>query len=313
MLQERGIVIRSAGSWVDVRVGSTVVSSRIRGRMRLHHENQTQPVAVGDQVRIQVQKDGSGVITAIDERRNCLYRRAAGRQIGKQQVLVANVDYVWIVQAVRQPSFNLGTVDRLLVACEAQGLPAGLLINKTDLASPDLWSTIKKISAHYHQIGYQTLLTSVREKKNMELLHHGLSNKTSVLIGPSGTGKSSLLNEMDSNINIPVESISPKTNKGRHTTALATLHVLFGGGYVVDTPGIREFGLMDIEPWELAHYFPEFRPHLESCRYAACTHNHEPDCGIKDAREYNIISDTRYESYQNILQSLLIGERDTGR
>ena len=312
-MQDKGIVIRSTGSWVDVLVGSAVIPSRIRGRMRLHHENQTQPVAVGDRVNILVQEDGIGVITGVNERQNCLYRRAAGRQVGKQQILASNVDYIWIVQATCQPSLNLGLIDRLLVACEAQGLPVGLLINKTDLASSDLWSTIRKTVARYHQIGYQTLLTSVTERKKMDDFRHMLSDKTSVLIGPSGAGKSSLLNEMDSKINIPVESISQKTNKGCHTTALATLYSLSSGGYVVDTPGIREFGLMDIEPWELAHYFPEFRPHLETCHYAACTHNHEPDCGVKDARNYNIISDTRYKSYLNILRSLSLGERDTGR
>ena len=308
-----GTVIRSTGSWVDVLVGSDVVPSRIRGRMRLNHENETQPVTVGDHVNIQIQKDKTGLITGVNERRNCLYRRAAGRKVGKRQILVANVDHIWIVQAARQPSVNPGLIDRLLVACESQDIPAGLLINKIDLASRHLLSSIEELVAYYQGLGYQGILTSVERAKDLDMLRSLLSDKISMFLGPSGVGKSSLLNAIDPDINIPVESVSQKTNKGRHTTAHATLYPLSSGGSVADTPGIREFGLLDIEPWELAHYFPDFRPHLEKCHYSACTHDHEPDCGVKDAMRMYKISDVRYKSYLNILDSLYLGASDTGR
>lgn len=290
-----------------------MVPSRVRGRMRLDHENETQPVTIGDHVSVQIQKDKTGVITEVSERRNCLYRRASGRKVGKRQILVANVDCIWIVQSARQPRLNTGLVDRLLVACEAQEIPAGILINKTDLVSWHHLPSIEKIANSYQYLGYPVILTSVEEPQNIDVLREQLSGKISVFMGPSGAGKSSLLNAMDPDINIPVETISRKTHKGRHTTAHAALYPLSGGGNVADTPGIREFGLLDIEPWELAHYFPEFRPHLENCRYSACTHDHEPDCGVKDARGVEMISAARYESYLNILRSLQLGISDTGR
>ncbi|MCY4206145.1 MAG: ribosome small subunit-dependent GTPase A [Bacteroidetes bacterium] len=309
----KGIVIRSTGSWVDVLVGTTVIPSRIRGKMRLIHENETQPVTIGDQVSIQIQEDETGLITDVAERQNCLYRRAAGRKVGKRQILVSNVDHIWIVQAILQPKLNIGLIDRLLVACEAQEISAGLLINKTDLVSWHDLPSVEKLADSYQDLGYPVILTSAKQSHNLDVLRQQLSGKTSVFLGPSGVGKSSLLNAIDPQINVPVEEISQKTRKGRHTTAHATLYPLSDGGSVADTPGIREFGLLDIEPWELAHYFPEFRSHIGNCRYSGCTHDHEPDCGVKDARKLNIISLARYDSYLNILYSLRLGTSDTGR
>ncbi len=308
-----GTVIRSTGSWIDILAGSDVIPSRIRGRMRLMHENETQPLAIGDQVQILTQHDGTGVITEVDERRNCLYRRAAGRKVGKRQILIANVDQIWIVQAASQPSLNPRLIDRMLVACETQDIPVGVLINKIDLAPRRQTPSIKEIGEYYEKLGYPLLFTSVEERKNLDQFLASLVHKTSVLIGPSGVGKSSLLNAVDPEIKIPVESISEKTNKGCHTTAHATIYPLSGGGNVADTPGIREFGLLDIEPWELAHYFPDFRPFLGNCHFSSCTHDHEPDCAVKDAHRLNQISDARYDSYLNILYSLHLGDADTGR
>lgn len=308
-----GTVIRSTGSWVDVLVGTRVIPSRIRGRMRLLHGDETQPVAVGDQVGILSQKDGTGLITEIHARHNCLYRRAAGRRVGKRQILIANVDHIWIVQAAVQPSFNPGLIDRLLVACEAQEIPAGLILNKMDLASPSLLSAVSGLCTRYKKLGYETLLTSVEHRTTLNPLRRTLTGRVSVFLGPSGVGKSSLLNAVDPAIQVPVDVVSQKTNKGRHTTAHTALYPLSTGGSVADTPGIREFGLLDIEPWELAHYFPDFRPYLAECRYSACTHDHEPDCGVKKAWRMQKISDARYDSYLNILYSLHLGKADTGR
>ncbi len=312
-LMLKGTVIRSTGTWIDVQAGSSIIPSRIRGRMRLVHGDETQPVAIGDQVTIETVDNETGIIIEVDQRHNCLYRRAAGRKVGKRQTLVANIDQIWIVQAARQPDVNVGLMDRLLVACEAQELSAGIVINKTDLVSAFQMNVIHDLADSYRQLGYPVVLTSIENQATMDQLQGVLADQISVLIGPSGVGKSSLINTMDPSINIPVEKISPKTNKGCHTTAHARLYPLHCGGSVADTPGIREFGLLDIEPWELAHYFPDLKPHLVKCRFSACTHDHEPKCGVKDAIESGDIAVARYESYLNILYSLRLGDADMGR
>jgi len=290
-----------------------VVPSRIRGRMRLMHQDETQPVTIGDQVTLEFLKDDTGLIHKVHQRQNCLNRRAAGRKVGKRQTIVANVDQIWIVQATCQPDINLGLIDRLLVASESQDIPSGIVINKVDLASFDLMSKINQLAHHYSQLGYPVVLTSIEKLDTIDQLRHALSGKVSVFLGPSGVGKSSLLNALDSSIDIPVEAISQKTKKGCHTTAHARLYPLSNGARVADTPGIREFGLLDIEPWELSHFFPEMKPHLQKCHYSACTHDHEPRCGVKDAREKGEITSVRYESYLNILYSLHLRDLDTGR
>lgn len=308
-----GTVIRSTGTWIDVSVKGKVIPSRIRGRMRLDHENSTQPIAVGDRVGLVIQKDKTGLITQVHQRFNCLQRRAAGRKVRKRQILAANIDFVWIVQAIQQPALNWRLVDRLLVACETQDIPGGVVINKMDLASRDLSVSIRELGEYYRQLGYPVVLTSVAEKLNLKTLSNLFSDKVNVLLGPSGVGKSSLLNAIDPEMNIPTKSISNKTNKGRHTTVHTELHLLATGGSVMDTPGIREFGLLDIQPWELAHHLPEFRPHLTRCHFPACTHDHEPDCAVKRAHMKERISDERYESYLNILYTLRLGDADIGR
>ncbi len=309
----KGSVIRSVGRWIDVQVGSTVIRSRIRGRMRVIHGDETQPVAIGDHVTLEILDDETGLINKVHQRQNCLNRRAAGRKVGKRQTIVANVDQIWIVQATCQPNMNIGLIDRLLVACEAQNIPGGIVINKTDLASTGLMKTIDGFAHHYGRLRYPVLLTSIEQPDTIDQLRDALKDKFSILIGPSGVGKSSILNVLDPDINIPVEKISKKTNKGCHTTAHARLYPLTNGGSVADTPGIREFGLLDIKPWELAHFFPDIKPHLHKCHYSACTHDHEPHCGVKDAWKKGEITASRYDSYLNILYSLHLGDFDTGR
>ena len=309
----KGIVIRSTGTWIDIQVGSKVIPSRIRGRMRRVHGDETQPVTIGDHVIIEKVDHETGIITEVAQRHNCLYRRAAGRKVGKRQTLVANIDQIWIVQATFQPDINVGLMDRLLVACESQEISAGIVINKTDLASVSQMNGLHELADSYRQMGYIVLLTSIDDRASMDQLRDVLKGKISVLMGPSGVGKSSLINSMDPSINIPVEKISPKTNKGCHTTAHARLYPLHCGGSVADTPGLREFGLLDIHPWELAHFFLDLKPHLVKCHFSACTHDHEPRCGVKDAIRSGDISQARYESYLNMLYSLRLGDADMGR
>ena len=304
MTESTGIVIQSTGKRVDVQTDSGVIHARLRGRLRLHHKQVTQPVAVGDIVSLRISPDDSGLITTVHERQNWLSRRAAGRQSNKVQVMVANISQIWIVQSAVLPRPSPGLIDRILVTAGAQEIPVGIIFNKMDLTGGTVLELIQELKSRYSRLGYPVLLTSALMKEGIEALRSALTRGTSVVTGPSGVGKSTLLNCVDPSLNLRVGEVGQKTRRGRHTTAYATLFPLASGGYVVDTPGIREFGVLDLEPWELAHHFPEFRRFIHQCRYAACTHDHEPSCAVKDAVEKDSITRARYQSYLNILDTI---------
>ncbi len=308
-----GVVVRSTGSWYDVQVDGRVVPSKVRGRFRLEEQELKNPVVVGDRVTIRLNPDETGLITEIHPRKNQLRRRAAGRRVGVEQIIAANVDRVWIVQSVRLPQPNPGFIDRVLVTAEAHEIPAGLVVNKMDLLRRKDRPAIDALAALYAGLGYEVLLTSALTGAGVAALRTALLGRTSVLAGPSGVGKSTLLNAVEPELDLRTGEVSEKTRKGRHTTTHAALFALSGGGFVVDTPGLREFGVLDLEPWELSHFFPEFRPHLARCRFPTCTHDHEPGCAVKAALEAGQIDEQRYGSYLNILDSIRLGERDVGR
>ncbi len=308
-----GVVIRSTGSWYDVQVDDQVVPSKVRGKFRLEEQEATNPVAVGDRVTLRLNPDETGLITTIHERKNRLSRRAAGRRIGREQVIVANIDMVWIIQAVRLPRPNPGFIDRVLVTTEAHEIEAGLVINKIDLIRKKDRAYLDFLHTLYTDLGYQVLLTSAKTGEGVEVFREALTGQTSVVTGPSGVGKSTLLNVVEPGLDLRTGEVSEKTRKGRHTTAHAALFPLSDGGFVIDTPGIREFGVLYLEPWELSHHFPEFFPHLERCRFPTCTHDHEPGCAVIEAVLDDVITEERYYSYLNILHSIRLGEKDVGR
>lgn len=307
-----GLVLRSTGSWYDVRTddGETV-AARVRGKFRLEDRDVTNPVAVGDRVTMRLEADGTGLITELHDRRNKLSRRAAGRRATREHVLVANVDHAWCVQASTRPAFVSGFVDRFLVMTEAYGIPGGVIINKVDLIEkPAHVEDMAYWQGLYEGLGYPVLLTSAEDGTGLEAFREALKDRISVVAGPSGVGKSSLLNAADPDLELRTGEVSEKTRKGRHTTTFAELHPI-AGGYVVDTPGIREFGLWDMAPEELSGYFVEMREYLGDCRFQPCTHDHEPGCAVKEAVQNAEIAPERYLSYLNMLESLR-GE-DVGR
>lgn len=312
-LVREGIVVRSTGSWYDVQVGDRLVASKVRGRFRLEGQDETNPVVVGDRVSIRMNPDDTGLITEIHPRTSKLSRRAAGRRVGLEQVIVANLDVVWTVQAVRMPQPNPGFIDRVLVVAEANELEAGLVFNKIDLLRKKDRAEIETLTALYRDLGYPVLFTSAKTGEGVEALRDALQGRMNVLTGPSGVGKSALLNQVEPGLDVKTSAVSEKTRKGRHTTTFAALYPLSFGGFIVDTPGIREFGVLDVEPWELSHHFVEFRPFLEHCRFPTCTHDHEPGCAVKEAVAGGEITEQRYASYLNILDSLRLGAQDVGR
>lgn len=301
----KGIVTRSTGSWYDVRINGTIIPSRLRGKFRLTEQDVTNPVAVGDRVTIRYNEDdGTGLILSIHERTNKLSRRAAGHRTGEEHVMVANVDRAWIVQAVKRPQINTAFVDRLLVATAVSNIPAGLIINKIDLLSNDDRAAVMDVHLRYVDLGIPVFTTSATEGTGMNRLKRELQDQVSVITGPSGTGKSSLLNAIEPGVDVETGEVSTSTNKGTHTTTHAELHPLSFGGYLVDTPGIREFGVRDVHPKDLAHFFPDLVPYVNECKFPDCTHDHEPGCAIKAALDRYAIHPERYDSYLRILHSL---------
>ncbi len=306
-----GLVLRSTGSWYDVRSGDETVQARVRGKFRLEERDVTNPIAVGDRVTMRMGDDGTGLIVDLLPRHSKLSRRAAGRRANREHVLVANVDAAWCVQATKLPSFNPGFVDRFLVMAEAYGIPAGIIINKADLIeTKEHADDLAYWHALYESLGYPVLLVSAEHGEGIEDFRAHLEGKTSVVAGPSGVGKSTLLNAVEPHLALRTGEVSQKTRKGKHTTTFAEL-LPIAGGYVADTPGIREYGIWDMEPEELSGYFVEMPPYLDDCKFSPCTHDHEPGCAVKEAVENDEITPERYLSYLNILASLQ-GE-DVGR
>jgi ribosome biogenesis GTPase len=311
-----GTVVSSTGSWYEVQTEGGLVSSKARGKFRLRDENVTNPLAVGDRVTLRLaEEDGTGYITEIHERRNALTRRAAGRRAGKRHIIVANVDAAWAVQAVRRPQLNPGFLDRFLVMAGVCEIPAGVIFNKADLTRPEDEERVASLRALYEGLGYPVLMTSATEGDGVAAVKDALEGRLNVLSGPSGAGKSTLLNTIEPGLGLRTGAVSQKTNKGRHTTTHAALYPLTsldGGGFVADTPGIREFGILDLEPDELGHFFVDFFEHLDDCKFPDCTHDHEPGCAIKEALEVGAVDRRRYDSYLNILGALREGEANLG-
>ena len=298
-----GRVIESTGSWYQVDIGGEIISSRLPGKFRLDKRKVTNPITVGDKVDLDVNKDGSGNILKIHTRENYLTRQATHGKRG-EQILVSNLDQAFVIQSIRKPKLNEGFINRFLVTCEAYEVKPGIIINKMDLAKKGDLEFIEDLTKVYSSLGYPVYTSSIENKESIEHLKSIFKNKTSAFIGPSGVGKTSILNAIDPEFNLKVGEISSSSNKGKHTTTFARLIPLDFGGYVADTPGIREFGLVNIEDWELSLYFPEMLEPRQSCKFNTCTHIHEPECGVITAFEEGKIDPNRYHSYINMLESL---------
>lgn len=302
-MSKSGKVIQSMGKWYKVSVNGEVIDCRIPGRFRLLDIGDTNPIAVGDQVDLTVGDDGKGMIDEIHQRKNYIPRKAT-RSGRDEQILVSNIDRAWVVQSIKMPTVKRGFIDRFLVACEAYEIPAGVIINKIDLLNDSNRTELGAITDTYTSIGYPVLQTSIEQPDTIAQLSEETQERTSVMVGHSGVGKTSLINCLAPGIDLSVGDVSSYSEKGKHTTTYARLLELENGGFIVDTPGIKEFGLVNIEPYELSFYFPEMREPRQYCRFNNCTHNHEPKCGVVDALERGNIDPERYHSYLNMLDGL---------
>lgn len=300
----QGLVLRTTGSWYKVAPseGGGLIDCRLRGNYRLRGNKQTNPIAVGDQVLYVIQEDGTGLISEVCDRRNYIVRKAT--KLSKQtHVIASNIDQLCIVATLGFPRTSTGFIDRLLVTAEAYHIPARIVFNKVDLYDDELWQIHNELKDIYLHAGYPVHEVSALEGTGVDDLRLLMQGKTSLFSGHSGVGKSALLNALDPSLNLRVGEVSDWSLKGKHTTTFAELHP-FAGGYLIDTPGIKEFGMVDFKTEEVGHFFPEIRQVLHECKFANCTHVHEPQCAVKQAVEDGIINSERYANYLSIIESL---------
>ncbi len=298
-LQKRftATVIRATGSWYDVLHDGATLQCRIRGKLRLKGVRSTNPVVVGDTVECEADEGGDYVIAAIEPRRNYVIRRASNLS-KESHIIAANIDQALLMVTLRSPETATEFVDRFLVTCEAYKVPVTILLSKTDLQQVD---EIAAFRAIYEPIGYAVHEVSTRSGEGVDAVRQLLAGKITLISGNSGVGKSTLISTIDPALDIRTGEISESHHKGRHTTTFSAMYPLSGGGAVIDTPGIKGFGLIDIDDAELGHYFPEMMRAASNCRFYNCTHTHEPGCAVVEAVRAGQIAPERYESYLKIL------------
>lgn len=300
---EKGRVIKSTGKWYIVRFdGGEQISCRIRGKMRLDGLRSTNPVAVGDEVWvIRQEKEDTGVIQKIEDRKNFIVRKSINLS-KKTQILAANVDRAYLLVTLAVPETHLAFIDRFLVAAESFRIPVTLLFNKMDVYFEEHLPLIDEVISIYEPIGYPCHKISALNKENIDFLLNEIQGNQVVIAGHSGTGKSTLVNALDSSLNLKIGSISEYHLQGQHTTTFAEMHELKSGGFIIDTPGIKAFGVIDLDKNVISHYFPEMRNLLGQCKFHNCLHLNEPNCAIKDAVENGKIHPSRYRTYVSLME-----------
>lgn len=307
MSEQIATVVKNAGSHylLSALPEWNVFSAVLRGRIRLKASEITNPIAVGDQVRYEWADDKSGaesaIITEILPRRNYLIRRSTN--LSRQaHIIAANIDMAYIVVSLYFPEVKLPLVDRILVTCELYGIPATIVLTKTDLYKADAAEEVAYFRSIYEKAGYPVVATSVQTGEGVDRLREACRGKVNLFSGESGVGKSSLIKALDPSLDPKIGQISAAHLQGKHTTSLYEMYPLASGGFVIDSPGIRGFGLIDVEKEEIARYFPEMLNLSQDCRFTPCTHTHEPGCAVKEAVSSGAISAERYNSYLGMLE-----------
>lgn len=299
----KGIIIKSTGSWYQVLESETkqIFEARIRGKFKLIKTRLTNPLAVGDEVEFSLEQDDVAWITKIFPRKNYLIRKSVN--LSKEaHIIASNVDIACFIYTLKFPETSLGFLDRFLACCEAYNISPLILFNKMDTLNDDEKQIVENIETMYQNIGYDTLQISSYSKLNLDLLIEKIRDKTSVFFGHSGCGKSTLVNAMQPSLDLRTGEISDTHLKGKHTTTFAQMHFWDFGGSVIDTPGVREFAMIDVEKEEIQHYFPEIFQKGRDCKYHNCMHINEPKCAVLQSLESGDIEETRYITYLKLME-----------
>ncbi len=298
-----GIVMKSTGSWYQIRhEDGTIYQSRIRGKFRIQGIKSTNPVSVGDVVDFELEPNKeTAVITGIHDRKNYIVRKSVNLS-KRTQIIAANIDLAFLLVTIDNPPTFEGFIDRFLVTAEAYQIPTVILFNKIDTLTEDTIAQKEYLEAVYSSIGYLCIDVSATEDINIDEVKDMMKDNVSLFSGHSGVGKSTLVNTIEPTLDLKTTEISTQHKQGQHTTTFAEMYALSFGGYIIDTPGIKGFGMVDFEKNEVGNYFPEFFALKSECKFHNCLHVNEPKCAVKEALEEGEIAPTRYNSYLQILE-----------
>lgn len=304
----KGLVIKSTGSWYKVKLDDgKIVDARIRGKLRISGIKSTNPVAVGDIVELDEENSGDFLIVNLFERKNYIIRKSTN--LSKQtHILAANVDQALLVTSLKEPKLKFGFVDRFLMTAEAYDIPAIIIFNKIDLLDQSEINYLKELAEAYRKVGYESRLISVQNNIGLDEIRDLLKDKITLFSGHSGVGKSSLLNSVAPGLGARVGEVSDTNDKGKHTTTFAEMFEAFENSYVIDTPGIKTFGLTDMDKDEIKKYFPEMVRLSDDCKFYNCMHLNEPGCAVREAFESSELPYFRYENYKYFLDEIKTGK-----
>ena len=305
----KGLVVKSTGSWYTVEGADGVLyQCKVKGNFRIKGIKSTNPVAVGDHVNFIVQPssendsaDKVGLINSVEDRKNYIVRRSSN--LSKQShIIAANIDQAVLVVTLKYPVTTTTFIDRYLASAEAYSIPVLLVFNKTDIYTAEQREVLGSLTNLYEAIDYNCITASAKTLNGIENLKQAIQDKINVINGHSGVGKSTIINIFEPSLKLKTAEISESYKTGKHTTTYTTLYKLSFGGYIIDTPGIKGFGMLDMEPWEISHYFREIFEYSKDCQYHNCSHTHEPKCAVKEAVEEGKIAESRYISYLGLLE-----------
>lgn len=302
---KKGLVYRSTGSWYSVESDGCFYACRIKGKLRLKGIKSTNPIAVGDRVWFEVDENAvepEGTIVGIEERQNYIVRKSVN--LSKQtHIIASNIDQVFLLITLHNPPTFTAFIDRFLVTAEAYHIPAVLVFNKMDTCSPEQENEIDALATIYQTIGYKTLKISATEGQNIDEIKSMMQGKVSMFSGHSGVGKSTLINAIAPDLNLKTAALSDQHQQGIHTTTFAEMFAFPNGMKLIDTPGIKGFGVVDMQPDEIGNYFPEFTPLRSACKFHNCMHQSEPQCAVIEAFENGIVAESRYQNYLQMLET----------